>query len=177
MFLEKLQGLHPLIKFTVEIDPKQLPFLDVLVLKQDNEIQTDIFHKITDTFNYLHFKSAHPRSTKRNIPFNLAQRIKMIVSDKHTRHIRYSELVNRLETKGYPRELILKAIDEVENKTLEPRNQSEKNVISFTFTFNLNIPDFGNIIKNSLSYLNADEKMAEVLSNSQIIYSKRQPPN
>ena len=40
-----LNSLHESIKFTVEYDNVKLPFLDVLVYKQNNKLNTDIFYK------------------------------------------------------------------------------------------------------------------------------------
>ena len=59
-----------------------LPFLDVLLLKPGNSIVTDIFHKVTDSQQYLSFNSCHPKHTKINIPFSLARRQCTIVSDE-----------------------------------------------------------------------------------------------
>ena len=46
---------------------KEITFLDILIKKEDNHIITDIYHKPTDTKQYLPFKSCHPRVTKVNI--------------------------------------------------------------------------------------------------------------
>ena len=42
----------------------KIPFLDVLVKKQDTKLMTDIYYKSTDTHQYLHFNSCHPNHTK-----------------------------------------------------------------------------------------------------------------
>ena len=76
-----------------------LPFLDVLLKIDNGTIATDIYHKATDTHNYLPFTSSHPRATRVDIPYNLARRIHMIVSDKTTRDERYSELSINLQRK------------------------------------------------------------------------------
>ena len=44
-----MNNLHESIKFTVKYDTMKLPFLDVLVYKQDKKLNTDIFYKATDT--------------------------------------------------------------------------------------------------------------------------------
>ncbi|XP_028410554.1 uncharacterized protein LOC114533251 [Dendronephthya gigantea] len=44
-----LNSLHESINFTVEFDNAKLPFLDMLVYKQDDKLNTDIFYKATDT--------------------------------------------------------------------------------------------------------------------------------
>ena len=50
-----LNNLHPNINFTTETNGNCIPFLDIM-LQRDNskgQIITDIYHKKTDTFNYL----------------------------------------------------------------------------------------------------------------------------
>jgi hypothetical protein len=81
-FHEKMNNMHTKLNFTKEESSEELPFLDILLLKEGNNIVCDIYHKPTDTFNYLPFKSCHPRNTKTNIPFTLAKRICTLVKDK-----------------------------------------------------------------------------------------------
>ena len=49
----------------LELDPIQLPFLDILV-KNIGHIETDIYSKPTYAKQYLLFSSAHPKHTKTN---------------------------------------------------------------------------------------------------------------
>ncbi|KAJ8318533.1 hypothetical protein KUTeg_003624 [Tegillarca granosa] len=74
-FERTLNNLHPAIKFTKEINSNNIPFLDILVIKNGTEINTDIFYKSTDTHQYLDFRSCHTAHTKRNIPYCLARKI------------------------------------------------------------------------------------------------------
>ena len=64
-----------------------LNFLDVLVYIHNLTLKTDIYRKPTDTMSYVPFDSVHPRHILRNtdIPYNLAIRIKRIVTDTDKR--------------------------------------------------------------------------------------------
>jgi hypothetical protein len=75
----ELNNLHPKLKFTMEQSETEISFLDITLKQENGNIITDIYHKATDTKQYLHFKSCHPRTTKNNIPYNLARRICTIV--------------------------------------------------------------------------------------------------
>ena len=44
-----INNIHPDFQFTMEISDKDLPFLDILIRKQNNKIETDIYYKTTDT--------------------------------------------------------------------------------------------------------------------------------
>ena len=74
-FHQLLNELDPNIKFTIERSDTKLPFLDVLVIKADTKLLTDIYYKPTDTHQYLHFGSCHPHHTKTAIPYNLVKRL------------------------------------------------------------------------------------------------------
>jgi len=77
-----LNSLHDNITFTIETGETKLSFLDVLILNDRDEIKTDIFHKATDSRQYLKFESCHPHHTNRNVTYALARMIRTIVSDK-----------------------------------------------------------------------------------------------
>ncbi|KAL5253720.1 hypothetical protein ACHWQZ_G013481 [Mnemiopsis leidyi] len=115
LILELFNNLHPQLEFTSENSETELPFLDGLITIQDTTIETQIYHKKTDSFNYLHFGSNHPWHTKRNIPYSLARRIRGIVSNKGHRIQSYLELRKRLITKKYPRPLIDDALKKAES--------------------------------------------------------------
>ena len=88
-FANLLNTLDPdNIQFTIEIDSDKISFLDILVIKYEDKIITDIFYKPTNTHQYLHFGSCHSRHTKRDIPYNLARRICTIVSEEETQKVR-----------------------------------------------------------------------------------------
>ena len=102
IILEKTNSLHPKINFTHETSDKLVPFLDILVMIKGTDVITDIYHKPTDSKQYLDYKSCHPRSTKNNVPFNLARRICTIVTNKLLRNRRLSELREVLLGRNYP---------------------------------------------------------------------------
>ncbi|KAK5638773.1 hypothetical protein RI129_013068 [Pyrocoelia pectoralis] len=59
-FLQHLNNIHPNIKFTMEIEKQnQLPFLDILVTKIENEFSYTLFRKQTHTNRYLNAHSHH----------------------------------------------------------------------------------------------------------------------
>ena len=75
--MKHLNSFHDTIKFTAETSDKEISFLDTKV-KMDTETQklyTDLYRKPTDVNNYLDYKSAHPASTKRALPYSQILRI------------------------------------------------------------------------------------------------------
>lgn len=182
-FLNILNSLDNKLRFTCEISDstKGIPFLDTLVLIENGSITTDIYHKPTDTYNYLPFNSAHPRATKINIPYNLARRIRMIVKKPETRTIRYQELFHNLKDKGYPTKIIMDATDEAEKLdreiTMASKNQQSNKVLTMVYTYNPNNVDIQNVIMNTIGCLDSSEIMSDILKKNKLIFSKKQPPN
>ena len=67
-----LNNLDDNIKFTMEKHTDKLPFLDIMVMKNENgTISTD--YKTTNTHRYLDFRSCHKHHVKINVPFNLSR--------------------------------------------------------------------------------------------------------
>ena len=86
-FFNVMNTIDEKISFTIETG-KRIPFLDVqFILSDDGQLSTDIYYKETDTHNYVQFGSFHPHKTLTNIPFSLARRILIIVSDENVRNI------------------------------------------------------------------------------------------
>jgi hypothetical protein len=175
-----LNDLHPNIKFTMEHSESEIPFLDILVKRCENEIITDIYYKDTDTKQYLHFGSCHPRATKTNIPYNLSRRICTIVTNPDLRKIRLKEMEESLIKRGYPKNLINKGVSKAQALSIEqlraPKDKSgDNNIVAFVTTYNPNQDNMFTIVKNTCSVLNASPRCKQILQKAKIINSKRQP--
>ena len=105
-FYRTLNSLHNDIVFKMQTSEYQLPFLDVMVIRINTSISTDIYFKSTDSKQYLNFRSCHPTHTKVNIPFSLARRICTIVSDISVRNVRLKELASSLVDRKYPIQVV-----------------------------------------------------------------------
>lgn len=181
IFHSILNDLHPNLTFTLECNNEKLPFLDVLLIKSNSNIITDIYSKETDSKQYLNFNSCHPKHTKTSIPYNLARRICTIVSDKKIQKQRLSELRISLLKRNYPDTVISEGIRQAtsipRNLLLIPSEKKVEEVIPYVSTFNPNNTEMFGILRNSMHILTNDQTMREALSNSKLIKSKRQPPN
>ncbi|CAJ0935608.1 unnamed protein product [Ranitomeya imitator] len=64
LFVSQINGVRPELQFTPKCDIKTVPFLDTLVIKNNQGgLDTDIYTKPTDSNNLLLFSSCHPKST------------------------------------------------------------------------------------------------------------------
>ena len=94
----------------MEYSFKEQPFLDILIKNENGDIITDIYHKPTDTQQYLHFKSHRPKNCLKFISYTLERRLCTIIANKKLRKFRLKELYINLHQRGYPKTLINKRI-------------------------------------------------------------------
>ncbi len=67
-FLDHLNSRHSAIQFTMELESNgNLPFLDVLVQKSDNNLNFSVYRKPTHTDQYLHYTSSHHFLAKNSV--------------------------------------------------------------------------------------------------------------
>ena len=64
-FLNELKKLHPNLSFTYETSKKKINFLDLNVSLKNGAISTDLYVKLTNEHQYLHYKSSHPKHIKK----------------------------------------------------------------------------------------------------------------
>ena len=177
-----LNDLHPSIKYTMDMSKSSLPFLDTMVINKGGQIQTNIYYKPTDSKQYLLYTSCHPKHTRNSIPYNLARRLKTIVSENEVLDQRLNELKQYLNKRKYPSKLIEDAIKKVEvlDRTTLLRNTRKSNdpeVIPYVTTFNPFNPEIFSEIRQHKRILHRNNEMHTIFKNKIFLKSKRQPPN
>ena len=183
LVVDLLNSLNKNLSFINDQKGDTVSFLDINIIKTiNNDIETDIHYKETDSKQYLDYKSNHPRYVKNNIPYNLARRICTIVSNNKVKIQRLIELFDYLVKRNYPvniiKEGLLKAwkIPQA-NLRQETKKQENENLIPFIVTNNKNLPSMTNIVKQSFNVLKCSSSLKTKLKNKKVIISKRQPPN
>ena len=82
-FINHLNTVHSTIKFTSDISPTEIAFLDLIIYIMGNKLYTRLHTKPTDRHMYLNYNSEHPMSLKRSIPYSQFLRLKRIHSEPH----------------------------------------------------------------------------------------------
>ena len=181
-FHQLLNDIHPSIQFTMDMQEEELPFLDIMIIKKDDKIITDLFYKKTDSHQYLIFNSCHPSHTKRNIPYNLARRVCTIVLEPSLRNKRLEELKLFLREQLYPKKLIDSAITKAKNIPIADLRTSkdtpaQKDMIPFVVTHNPRNAKIFNAAKQFLPILHQSPNLRNLIKPQDFIHSQRQPPN
>ena len=150
---------------------RKINFLDInLKIIINDKLHFDVYHKPTNSFSYLHYKSCHPPHTKNNIALSLARRIVRIVTDNTNN--RLQELKGHLLKRKHPEKIIGYSF----TKLFQPRKHenNDKNLITFTITYNPNhqisFSKFKNCIKNA-----TNRELQKAYNDKKILLTTRQP--
>lgn len=110
VILDTFNRFHEKLQFTIEVEKEQsLPFLDVLVIRENDGIITNWYQKPTFSERYLNFNSDHPFSHKLNVINNLKKRALLLSNQKfHEENI--SKIRIFMLKNGYPKKLIEKIL-------------------------------------------------------------------
>ena len=146
-----------------------MDFLDITLSVKDAIIQTSVYNKPTDSFNYLHYDSCHPSHTKNHIALSLAKRIIRITSEQ--RDSKLDQLKNHLEKRGHP----TKTINSAYLKVFSPHDKKDnERMIVFQTTYNPSVIFQKKKIRNCLEHLTGDT-MKETFKHHKIMITTRQP--
>ncbi|CAJ0961482.1 unnamed protein product, partial [Ranitomeya imitator] len=144
-----LNSIFPELQFTMHHSTESVPFLDTMVLK-DNEghLSTDIYCKPTDCNSLLHYTSCHPRTMKNSLPRSQFNRVARIVSDFTILNDRLDTMAKKkFQLRCYPPKLL----DHEKMRSLTPPSPSprtrSKERIPFVHTFHPLMPKVYSIIK------------------------------
>ena len=121
-FLAYLNSLHPTLRFTLEHSGEGMgvPFLDTLVtvVKQGNatKLETELYIKPMNSGIILHYKSAHPTSTKHNIVRNQFLRAMRNSSSHSKEKVSIYKIWKLLVQNGYPEKVLKRILKEVQRR-------------------------------------------------------------
>ncbi len=127
VFVEKLNGIHPSISFTVEKETtNSLPFLQVSTSRPKGNFsnyETTVYRKPTHTNLYVRWDSEHPAKQKLGIFHTLLWSARHICSSPALYSAEKEHLLTTFTELGYPRNRLLQRVKRVENPAFGPRNK------------------------------------------------------
>ena len=129
-FYKLINELDPDLKITSEKLTADINFLDINIKIVDNQLYFDIYHKPTNSFSYLKYKSCHPSHTKSNISLLLARRIIRTVTEN--RDYILEELKQNVVKRNHSEKIINYSF----TQSFQSKNNKEENkeIIIFTRT-------------------------------------------
>jgi hypothetical protein len=103
-------SFHPRLQFTIEIGGDTINFLDNTIIKRNNVLEFDWYHKPTFSGRYLNFLSAHPLSQKRGTIMEMVDRA-FLLSDPHFHKKNIELIIGVLLNNDYPVQLIFETVN------------------------------------------------------------------
>ena len=153
-------------------------FLDVsVILHSDPTIETDIYYKDSNAHDYFPYDSARTVHSKDNVPYNLAKRITIFVSNEENIEHRLNELKNWLKGCKYPENVINRAFPNARLQGPAPLKANPNN-IPFVTTYYDNVNDNEKVEKIRRKFNNIQsDHLKNVLKNGNIILAQKQLKN
>jgi len=179
-FLKDLNTKHDSIKFDYETSTKSIAFLDTLIyIDEKRHLQTTLYTKPTDTHNYLHSKSSHPRHLKDSLPYSQALRLNRICSQKNELDLQCEKLKQQFVKRGYNlkevHDQINKAVTLKREDTLKltKHDKNNTNRIPFITTFNSTLPPITDIIHKHWDILKLKPNLEDIFTNPGMLTFRR----
>lgn len=167
LFLDYLNSCHSNIQFTCEFSiDNVLPFLDILIVKTDNCIETNVYQKPTHTNLYTRWTSLTPKLYKIRLIHTLLERSYSICSTYKLLHVNIQRVRNAMIENFYPAHLVDLQIKKfLDKKCISDKSKlkpfgPEKHKIFIKLPF---IGNFSEQLKNELRSLSKYTPAAQII--------------
>ncbi|XP_044757911.1 uncharacterized protein LOC123316054 [Coccinella septempunctata] len=133
--LDVFNSYHQKIQFTIEVEKdNSLPFLDLLIIRENSSIITDWYTKAISTNRCINFYSSHSMQQKTNIMENLIKRA-LKLSNKKFHRKNLDKVENILKQNNYPTYLVKRIINKHTSNRSHIVNVPSNSSISSYFRF------------------------------------------
>ena len=94
-------------KFEADTSTVSVKFLDVtVIIDPEGNINTTLYTKPTDSYNYINYQSCHQKACKNGIPYGQFLRFRRICSDEDDFVSKSKVIAYHFHNAGYPNKLI-----------------------------------------------------------------------
>ena len=110
-FQTYLNTLHPTIKWKLEVEKdNEIPFIDILILRIDNQIQMTVYRKPTASDRYMHYTSLQVWKEKTSAIKTLRYRAEIYCSTPTLKQNELLHLLTVFQQNGYPHHLVYRLL-------------------------------------------------------------------
>ena len=146
--VEWLNSLYPgVVRFKYEFSTEKVEFLDLVIQKVNNKLETNLYIKPSNKQLYLDFQSNHPDHCKEGVIYGQALRVIERCSNTLDAENHLENLKDKLEKRNYPTKLIKSKFMKAKKHTrrdLIHQNRHEKSgedeKVRLIFTYNKGNP-------------------------------------
>ena len=184
-FFEIANKEHKLLKFTFDISENEVPFLDLLISKgkhfqTNNKLDTCVYFKPTECFQYLDTDSDHPRNCFKGLIRGETIRYLRNTNDVHVLQKLIIDFKHRLKDRGYKEDSINaeihKALSMTRKDILELKitdNKSTNVPLCFVTTFNKNLPNLRTVLLKHWNMVENNNTCKRIFQSKPIVAYKR----
>ena len=180
-FTNHINSFHRTIKFTSEVSHHEAHFLDVTIRKEEDTLITDLYSKPTDTHQYLHATSCHPKHCKTGIAYSQALRLRRICSNDSDFSKHAQELKNHLVARGHSSRRVRSAIERTRalprSEVLKEKAPSDdtctNNKVALVTTFHPSLPPLRRITNDSHHILHTSDRLLRAIPENPILAYRR----
>jgi hypothetical protein len=177
-WVEHMKGLHPAIKFTVEISDTKVSFLDAEFSLTDSGIISNVFYKTTDSHSFLQYESFHPQKTKDAIPYSQFLRLRRLTSRDEDFETRKNEMMGYFTNRDYPRGILKRAERRVQTISQDTALESHQkttvsNKIPFVTTYHPSTSEVVKILKENWSILKQDPETSCLFEGGMLLSQRK----
>ena len=153
-------------------------FLDITLTIDSDRIATNIYHKPTDSHNYLRSSSSHPPSCKNSLPYAQLHRLRRICSDDADFAQESQHMLEFFHNRGYPNHITFSAAERVKtlsrDSALQPSAANDDlDRIFLVMTFHPVNTAVRNIIIKNYRILREHESTKDIFNNMPITSWRR----
>jgi hypothetical protein len=105
------------IRLTFIKDKSNLAALDVQIRTKYGHISTSLFRKPADTYQFIHWTSAHPTHLKSSIPYSQLQRVRRICSNEEEFAKKATTMLARFRYRGFPERIFQTALSRARGRS------------------------------------------------------------
>ena len=142
-FFEELNQMHHCLKFTFELGPTVLPFLDTSIDITDDiggKFRSYVYRKASNTGLLLNFHAVCPFNWKVGLVYCMINRAYMICNEWSLFSKEIDYLKNMFSSNGYPKSMIDKYVNQFLNSKYNPQMKAPK---EDTVTIHMSLPYIG----------------------------------
>ena len=171
--IEKFNTFHPAVKMTHEVSDRCVSFLDIDVTITSTGLATSVHYKPTDSHAYLNYRSSHPPSCKRSIPYSQLTRIRRLCSEDGDFRERVEEMTEFFRHRGYPDNILDTAknriMDQPRTATLQQAERDTVSRVPFVLTYHPANHQIVKVIRDNFSLLQDDHDTKRIFTEPPFI--------
>lgn len=181
LFHQYLNSVNDHLSFTLDFDQSQISFLDVLVIRDGANLQTDLFRKPTDRNTILRGDSYHPSHLIKSLPISQFHRARRICSSDQRYASQASDLSQRFQERGYKQQWVDAASERFAHVTQDEclipksgRAQKQNSTLCITKYSPLG-SEFKKIIRKHWHVVETDPKLKGIFTAPPTVVFRRAP--